>query len=131
MNWSWKNDLVMLIGSLVLLFCALSYREAGDMGVVVLGVFLYCPYALILVLYNGVVMRLSMAYLKVLGAFIGVLPAIPLSIWLAISGGVITLRYWKLHVNEWTIMLTVLIALDLMNLFFIRERRASHSEEGK
>lgn len=101
------------------------------MGVVVLGMFLYCPYVLVLAVYNGIVMRLSLAYAKALGAFIGVLPAIPLLIWFAMSGGVITLRYWKLHATEWAMLLAVVVALDLMNLYFIRKRQASQGEERK
>lgn len=131
MNWSWRNDLVVLVGSLVLLFCAFSVRGSGDMGVVVLGMFLYCPFVLVLAVYNGVVIRLGLAYAKALGAFIGVLPAIPLLIRFAMSGGVITLRYWKLQAAEWAMLLAVLVALDLMNLYFIGKRQAPQGEEGK
>ena len=106
----------------VLVFVSFYINEGGDMNTVVFGTLLYIPYIppYVLVLSGLNLLLIWLGLIKIskrptvfLTAFF---TSIFLTIGLLINGGLITIRYWKLTMEDFLILNIVIILLNLFTI---------------
>lgn len=130
MNRVIRQALITLAALSLLLFIGMYGAESGDMGTTMLGVALYFPYVLLLTAYNEL-FKLFLARVGVKGLLYVLLPAVPILVWLALSGGMIKVRYWDLEVLE--VLLILLLQCGLNAAFHFTtpvQRRHEETERG-
>jgi len=100
-----KFHLLHLIGFILLVLISFSFNENGDLGVILLGTFLYLPFVLLLIGYNILSISLMISNLTEFKQkwLIYIIPLIPILIWYLIADFSITVRFWKLEKYEFWI----------------------------
>ena len=102
-----KFHLLHLIGFTLFILISFSYNENGDLGVILLGTFLYLPFVLLLIGYNILSIYFMISNLTELKQkwLIYIIPLIPILIWYLIADFSITVRFWKLEKYEFWIFM--------------------------
>ncbi len=130
MNHAIREGLIALAALSLLLFIGMYSAESGDMGTTMLGVALYFPYVLLLVAYNEL-FKLFMKKAGIKGLLHVFLPAVPVLAWLALSGGLITVRYWDLEALQVLLILVLLCGWNAAFYFCTPvQKRREETERG-
>jgi len=109
----------------IMLFLAFNEKENGDMNVVFFGTFLYLPYIFILTALNLLIITLGLKWItkKPFEWLTTIFTCIVLIVWSLLSGGQITIRYWKLALSEFIILNIVILALNLLTLIWLTSKQ--------
>lgn len=113
----------LLLGPLLicLIFISFYYQENGDLNVVIFGTLQYLPFVIMLCIYNGLAIRLFERINKKVKVINYCLPTVPLLIWFLASDNSITIGYWELSVNEFTIAVVALLVTNVAGYFLFQK----------
>ena len=109
----------------MLIFIAFFILESGDTNTILMGTFVYMPYALMLsglnlILIGFGIFKQTKRPLIFLAAFF---MNIVLIIWFLANNRKVTIRYWELTLTEFVILNTVIIALNLFTVARLTSRK--------
>jgi hypothetical protein len=92
-------------------------NENTDSNTSIFAFILYLPYVFILCIYNGILIKLLVNFLKN-NLLIYLFPIIPIIVWFIMSDYTITIRFWKLNRTEVIIGLILMMSVNLFGCYF-------------
>jgi hypothetical protein len=111
--------LLFFVNMLVLTILVLNTNT--DTNTAYFGLLLMSPFAILLCVYNGILIKLSEYYRK--SSVINYLfPIVPILLWTILSNYSLTIRFWKLSLKDVGIGLSILGIVNIFGFYFLNER---------
>lgn len=111
--------LLFFVNMLVLTILVLNTNK--DTNTAFFGLLLMSPFAILLCVYNGILIKLSEHYRK--SSVINYLfPIVPILLWTILSNYSLTIRFWKLSLKDVGIGLSILGIVNIFGFYFLSER---------
>ena len=127
-NYNILRTQVLLLFAFVISLTALIANEKTDLNTSIFAFISYFPYIFILCIYNGILLRLLVSFLKS-NLLIYLLPIVPMIVWFIISDYSITVRFWKLGQKEVIIGLTIMTIVNSFGYYFYNPKKNTNSTE--
>lgn len=106
----------------------LIINENTDSNTSIFGFILYIPYVFMLCIYNGILIKLLIKFLKN-NLLIYLFPIIPIIVWFILSDYTITIRFWKFNSIEVIIGLILMISVNLFGYYFYPPENIKQTKE--
>lgn len=115
----------------VFIFCLIVslINEDTDTNTSTFAFILYLPYVFLLCIYNGILIKLLVNFLKN-NLLIYLLPIIPIIVWFIMSDYTITVRFWKFNKTEVIIGLILMTLVNLLGYYFYPPENEKQNKNG-
>ena len=127
-NYNILRTQVLLMFAFIISLTVLIANEKTDLNTSTFAFISYFPYIFILCIYNGILLKLLVSFLKS-NLLIYLLPVVPFIVWFIFADYTITVRFWKLGEKEVIIGLTIMTLVNSFGYYFYNPKTNTNSTE--